>query len=197
VFLERQHQLNFYLAMDPGDAGEYDGMTGDCPHVAPANFGTDYTFAEAAGIIHTKPIRSCAIGGLRLFSTKPPVLLSGTARRVTVHEVGHVPFGLADEYCNKRAGALGTGCDGGYGFPTAFFPNVFDDNSPVPCAQDAMDEGVDPTLCAEEWIDDKGNGPFSTYDPVRNDLMSDQGGARFLDRRRIEGVFDHCPMGGC
>lgn len=202
VFLERQFQLNFYLAMDPGDAMEFDGKTGDCPHVAPANFATEFTFADGAGILHTGDFRNCANRGQKLFSAKPPLLLSGPQRRVILHEAGHVPFGLADEYCNTRAGSLGKNCDGGYGFPTQFFPNVFSASIMVTCMDDATEErdvnmqSVDPAWC-EQWFDDKGNGPFFTYDPVRNDLMSDKGGARFLDRRRIEGVLDNCPMGGC
>lgn len=196
IFLERQHQLNFYLAMDSGDAMAYDGATNTCPHVPPANFGTAYSFAEAAGIIHTGSLRNCANRGLKLFSGKAPMLLSGPARRVIIHEAGHQPFGLADEYCNTRTGSLGNKCDGGYNVATSFFPNVFNPNSPVSCQQDATNETLDPNKC-ETWMDSKNNGPFSTYDPVRNDLMSDKGGARFLDRRRINGVFDNCPMGGC
>ena len=115
---------------------------------------------------------------------------------MVIHEAGHRPFGLADEYCDKREGSLGSTCDGGYGFATQAFSNVFSSSVMISCADDAISENKDPTDC-ETWMDDKDRGPFSTYDPVRNDLMSDRGHAQFLDRRRIEGVLNNCPMGGC
>ena len=49
-------------------------------------------------MFHTDNFRDCAPGGERVFSTEPGSF--GTI----LHESGHRPFGLADEYC----------CDGGY-----------------------------------------------------------------------------------
>jgi hypothetical protein len=203
VFLERQNQINFHLAMDSGNAKPYDPTTGKCPHVAPANRDTKYGFAESAGIIHTDTtdFRNCASPGQRLFSATPPLLQSGTPRRVAIHEAGHRPFGLQDEYCNKRPNALNDSCDGGYSFQTQFFPNVFSASVMISCEDDlSMEKMQNPDEdlgSCETWTDDRSNGPFSTYDPVRNDLMNDRGRAQFLDRRRIEGVLDHCVMGGC
>ena len=48
--------------------------------------------------MHKDDFRDCAPGGQRLFSSEP------TSIGTVLHETGHRPFGLADEYC----------CDGGY-----------------------------------------------------------------------------------
>jgi hypothetical protein len=194
VFLERQHQINVFLAMDNGDAEPFDSAIPSCPHVPPANIASDYLFAEAFGIIHADVFRNCARGDGVFSATPPKLLTDAQSKRVFVHELGHRPFGLADEYCNQRPGAKNDVCDGGYMAQTAFFPNVFGDAAT--CAMDAASAGFGTVVC-DEWIDDRGGGPWSTYDPVVNDLMFDNGVARFLDRRRILGFLDNCPMGGC
>jgi len=199
IFLERQHFLNVYLALDSGEAKPFDSAIGECEHVAPANLDPDYLFSDARGIIHSDLfvglLRDCARGSDKVFSANPPKLSNAlTLKRVFVHELGHRPFGLADEYCNQRPGSKTLTCDGGY-FQPAFFPNVFTDTGT--CEADAASEGFGMVTC-DEWIDDDGDGPFSTYDPAGNDLMNDNGDAQFLDLRRIEGVIDNdCVSGGC
>lgn len=188
VLLEHQDRLSIWLARDPGDAdpdtqdADNDGSTDDCryPHTPPADFDTEYLFAEAAAILHTDMFRDCAQD--RLFSTEPPSI---TGLRTVVHETGHRPFGLADEYC----------CDTFYFQPDPL-PNLYE--TQAGCAADAPDVGKTGADC-RTFTDDDGEDWF-TSDPADDDdvmfadddLMDDRGPARPLDRRRIEWLFGEC-----
>jgi len=195
VHLEHQNQINVYLAMDRGDAEAYDPSVPTCPHVPPSNLATDYMFAETFAIVHTDDFRDCARGD-GVFSSEPPALsVDSLSKRTFVHEFGHRPFGLGDEYCNTRPGAQTGTCDGGYVTgTTGTFPNIFMD--PFSCAQDAANEGFGMITC-DSWMDDRGGGPWHTYDPVTNDMMFDNGDGQFLDVRRIDFFYSTCATGGC
>jgi hypothetical protein len=169
-FLRNQRNFNFWLAQDMGD---YESL---CDFTEPSNWDSDYAFIEAGSIIHTNPLRDCARFSIRLFS--------GTVgnSRVFLHESGHQPFGLADEYC----------CDGGYFQPNPF-PDVY--GSSNDCAADSINVGRTPANC-RNWVSNKG-ATWYTSDPASGDLMVDNSAPQALDIRRFEWVFNNCNSSGC
>lgn len=176
VFLTQQRGLNFWLAQDMGsvDIKEVDDGPDECTNLTgPDGFGSDYAFADTVGVFHTDNCRDLA--GTRLFSSE-----SGSkANRVILHETGHSPFGLADEYC----------CDGGYGQREPK-PNVYETQSA--CEEDASDVDRSPSKC-RSWMDDEDDpNRWWTSDPPNNDLMNDNLAPRALDIRRIEWLFGQC-----
>lgn len=173
VFVAQQRNLNFWLSQDMGTAERDDDD--NCILGKPDGFDSDYAFADSAGIFHTDKFRDCAGG--RLFSSE-----SGTeANRVILHETGHSPFGLADEYC----------CDGGYWEPDPN-PNLY--ASEEACDDDAPDVGRTASDC-REFEDDHDGDKWWTSDPSGSDLMVNNGAVQALDSRRIDWLFDQCVRG--
>ncbi len=178
IYLQNQDKINFWLAQETGDAGN--GFPG-CDLSAPQK-----AWEDAAAIFHTDNFRDCAKDGK--FTSEP------TSFGTILHETGHRPFGLADEYC----------CDGGY-FQNEPFPNLYDLFAPVPnvsvltCSEDAPDLGKTPADCrsfVEDvpwWFDDT----WYTTDPASNDIMVDQGPRQPHDNRRMNWLFDVCRGAGC
>lgn len=169
VFLSQQRGLNFWLAQDMGDAD-----TNNCPGDKPDGFDSDYSFADAVGIFHVSKFGDCAFG--RLFSGES----AGT--RSVLHESGHAPFGLEDEYDGANAGALSQ---------QETNPNIYETQDA--CQNDVSnveDPGRTESDC-RDFPDSKG-GTWWTSDPASDDLMNDNGTPRALDIRRIEWLFDQC-----
>jgi hypothetical protein len=146
----------------------------------PDDFDTDYSWRDSAAILHTDTLRDCANLGLRLFSSEPGSLAT------VLHETGHSPFGLADEYC----------CDGGY-FETGPNPNMWE--TLEDCQADALALGRTAADCRtvidarpepdEDWF---------VSDPEPDDLMnSDRRPPRAADTRRMNWFFDNCKTGKC
>jgi hypothetical protein len=195
IYLKHQDKLNFWLALDEGYA---DDAEGGCDHkVSESN---DYNFADTKAIVHTKAIRDCAPRGERLFSGEIPDF------QVFTHETGHRPFGLADEYCNKRNPPAGSVCDGGY-YQNNPFPNLYEE--PENCIADitnlqTWDERLGHRIrttadCKqfEEdlfWFFDK---DWSVSEPHEDDLMVDNATIRGADARRIEWLFNRCAQASC
>ena len=179
-FYNNQHMMNFWITQDLGTANAAVLPTattpGSCPHVRPPNWSTDYTFAEAGAIVHSTPFQDCAT---------PPIfsgdLISGP--RVFLHETGHQPFGLFDEYC----------CNGGYWENRDFgnHPNVYE--SLASCNADR----VVPTAVCRTWIEASTGKSWFTSDPTPNDLMVDNLTPQPLDTRRINTIFNWCSVGKC
>jgi hypothetical protein len=115
--------------------------------------------------------------------------------RTFLHETGHVPFGLADEYC----------CDGGY-FQADPLPNLYDEKgaelgaaSPT-CSADSGDLGRSSSAC--QGFQGQHLPFFRDFDwfksePPTNDLMKDNQTPQGADVRRINYVFDRCRGGKC
>jgi hypothetical protein len=180
IYLQNQDRMNYWLAQETGDAGS--GYPDGCDLKAPQK-----AWEDAAVIFHTDNFRDCAKDGK--FTAEP------TSFGTILHETGHRPFGLADEYC----------CDGGY-YQNEPFPNLYDIGAPDPnfpqvltCAEDASDLGKTPADCrsfVEDvpwWFDDT----WFTTDPNGGDLMVDQGPRQPHDNRRMNWLFDVCRGAGC
>lgn len=172
VFLANHDKYNFWVANNMGDAE--DAASG-CDHEAPS-----ISWADSGVLLHRDDLRDCAPGGQRLFSSEPFSL--GTV----LHETGHRPFGLADEYC----------CDGGY-FQNEPNPNLYEE--PEDCAADAPSLLRTAGDCREydEVIDWWFDRDWSISEPAGNDLMDDRGAPQAADLRRINWLFGNCQAAGC
>jgi hypothetical protein len=182
IFLRNQDGINFWIARDMGNYEEL------CNHTLPANWGNDYAFADAGAIVHDNVLRDCARHGDRIFSSEP------TSLAVFLHETGHSPFGLADEYC----------CDGGY-FQSDPLPNLY--RNIDECRRDIGHlQEINPALTAAACREVMRVTPTETRrtgwfvsDPTGNELMEDSGnhtpGA--ADERRIEWIFSACKEASC
>lgn len=195
IYLENQDKLNFWLALDMGRAED---SADGCDHEV--SDSGDYNFADTSAIVHRKSIRDCATGGERIFSGRIPDY------DVFTHETGHRPFGLADEYCNRRNPPAGNSCDGGY-FQNDPFPNLCAE--PESCIADisnlqAWDERlrqpVRSTADCKEFEADRRwflNSSWSVSDPATDDLMVDNGTIRGADARRMDWLFGLCDRASC
>jgi hypothetical protein len=174
-FLDHQQQMNFWLADQRGDA---DNPGSNCTLTVPPNFATDYTWRDSGAIIHSDTFRDCANNGV--FSSEP------TSLGTVLHETGHSPFGLADEYC----------CDGGY-FENPPFPDMFD--TLAECQADAPLLGRTAADC--RTITDPRPNPDKDWflsEPTPNDLMNaDRRPPQAADIRRMNWFFDQCKTGNC
>ena len=116
-----------------------------------------------------------------MFSAEPASL--GTV----LHETGHSPFGLADEYC----------CDGGY-FQTPEVPDVF--SSLAACQADALTLGRVAADC-RTWMSTATatNGQsFWSSEPDVTDLMNnDRRPPQAADIRRMDWFVDKCRQAKC
>lgn len=186
--LENQARLNFWLARDPGDT---DGTLTDCTNLSPpANWDADYSFADSGAIVHNDPHRDCASSSSRIFggeierdATTGALIATAAGARVFLHEMGHSPFGLADEYPP----------DGGY-FETAEFPNVYDNL--IDCQSDPL--ATFPDSC--QVISTTTTLPATTWyrldrSSFTSDLMLSNGEPQQADLRRIRWLFDQVASG--
>lgn len=190
LFLRHQDQFNFWIAQDRGDANAY---VDDCEHDLPAGWDEDYAFADAGPILHLDSFRDCAPFDDRVYSTEPTfggVPGAATDWMTILHETGHTPFGMADEY----------GRDGGYWEADAH-PNLFEGGTD--CRRNAERFGGDLPNCRRFGVVET---VFFTYrdfwhtsDRKNDDLMQDTGNhtPRPLDLRRIEYVLDLCRGASC
>lgn len=183
LFLSNQHNISFWVAPDMGDAGGYKKDPPRCELTGPGNWNDVYSFADAGAVLHPDNFRDCAKGDQRLFSSEPSSL------RTILHETGHTPFGLADEYC----------CDGGY-FEVEPWPNLHYEKDD--CRADAADLGVDPDRCRGfrgkhspfDWLVEE---DWFTSDLEDDHLMDDNQRPEPADRRRITEMFERCRQAKC
>ena len=189
VFLRNQHRLNFWLARDMGNA-DRGAVFDSCDHDVPDGWDDQYANIDAGAILHTDCMRDCAFD--RVFSVEAPnspnvpCPTGGAPERVLLHESGHRPFGLADEYC----------CDGGY-YQNEPVPNVYEE--PEDCAADASKLGRTSADCREftEDLDWWFDSDWSVSDPSSDDLMNDNGRPQGSDSRRLRFLLNACDRGFC
>jgi hypothetical protein len=183
-FLAAQREFNFWLADQTGDANRVpaprptDPNNTRCVLTKPANWPDQYSWVDTGAIIHADTFRDCASGGV--FSSEP------TSLGTVLHETGHSPFGLADEYC----------CDGGY-FENRPNPNMFD--TLAECQADAPELGRVGSDCRS--ITDTRPTPNAVWflsEPTPNDLMNrDRRPPQAADTRRMGWFLENCAMSRC
>ena len=182
-FVENQWAFNIWIATaDDANASPVPGPLPDgatqprCQRAAPAGVDDgsddDYAFRDAGAIVHTTVCRDNA-GNPRFFTVE-----ARTNRpQVLAHEMGHRPFGLADEYCNTLMGA--TVCDGGH-FENPPWANMYEENGN--CRDEAVNRPYDADDCRR--LTDPDNDTWflgePDYDPLTQatevkDLMQQTG----------------------
>jgi hypothetical protein len=176
ILLQNQNKTNFWIAQDMGQ------VKNNCESLPPVNWNREYVSFDAAVILHRDgSIRDCTMPGKEL-STANMATLAKEAY-LLLHEIGHHPFGLADEYDYP-------------GFFISSYPyqNVF--NSKQDCENYIREaQFVDPLslgtkICRKIPYQD--SLEYFTADTKPNDLMVDNRQFQDLDKRRIEKWFENC-----
>jgi hypothetical protein len=164
-FLANQNRFNFWIARTTADI---DGDASNCFGITPPQDWDQYAFADSGWIFHTDPHRDCADQSQRLYGGRQDNPLAA------VHETGHTPFGLMDEYC----------CDGGYE-QAPLLPNVYNDLQS--CTADLFNAGAQPGDCRPIGV-----GTWYTSDPATDVMAAERRTFNRLDRRRANWLLDRC-----
>jgi hypothetical protein len=168
IFLKNQNKTNFWIAQDMGEARN------NCESIPPANWNIAYLSFDAAVILHRDDsMRDCTRNDKELSTANMATLEK--EGYVLLHEIGHRPFGLADEYDN-----------GGLYESSAPWQNVF--NGEQACTTDAREMGKTCRKIPFEY----GLNKYFTSDSQPDDIMVDNGQLKDLDKRRIEKWFENC-----
>ncbi len=173
--LTKQNAFNVWIAKTAG--ADISGTMATCDSIqAPENWDR-YSFADSGWILHSDTHRDCADGGMRLFGAEP------TEPDTAIHEMGHTPFGLADEYPP----------DGGY-WQDPVMPNLY--SSLGNCQNDAPNVGVAPGACHDIGAAAGTPNGWYTSDPTPDVMADDQQTFNPLDRRRWERLTLNCTTKG-
>lgn len=189
LFLTQQNMMNFWITLDMGDTGGYADIQ------PPDNWSKDYNFIDTGALLHANTGQTdSAYRNIRIFTTD----VSKTnwevlAPRTLLHESGHAPFGLSDEYCKKGSKSESY-------FVADPLPNVYDDQAK--CFGDSLAAGV---TDACQQIKDNTQGCSVDYFRLESastfydDLMTCSGHLtpNPADVRRINWLFDKCRNASC
>jgi hypothetical protein len=183
VIRRRQDRFNFWISRDLGEAHGFSSGAAPC-HSVPGSFSTSFAFAETGIILHKQDLRNCANNDV--FTSQ------NYAIKVVLHESGHTPFGLKDEYC----------CDGGYS-QTGSAPNLYGPETPGTtlsqdaCFNDPLAKLPDSCRSFESEGGDTwfrlDHAPAHDAVDVENDLMIDNRIPRAADERRMQKVINDLP----
>ena len=197
-FVKFQHFFNFWIGKlpgnsgpDPNDTDASDGLR--CLRQAPSPFGAPgsggyailYPFADAGAIVHRANCRDNA-GSPGVFTIE-----ADANPQVFAHEMGHRPFGLADEYC--------CGSFGGY-YRNEPFANLY--GTEANCLSFALIRGFDPLQC-RSFVDTRPMTPedWWIWEPstVARDLMQQNGQYKVGDSEidRMIWMIERCLGGEC
>ncbi len=190
-FLHNQQAMNFWIALDTGIAKDadscswWDWLWGDCLTL-PSHWDTKYSFADSGAIVHTTSLRDFALRDKRIFE-------AWTGFPATfLHELGHSPVGLADEYC----------CDSSYFQPDPY-PNIYELSNYGDCVNDSLATGVASPCQQIQWQGDSiGYVRVESADTLGDDLMQagrdvTNFGVNPADERRLNWYFQKCRERGC
>jgi hypothetical protein len=168
IFLENQNKTNFWIAQDMGEARN------NCESIPPGNWNIEYLSFDAAVILHRDDfIRDCTRNDKELSTANMATIAKEGF--VLLHEIGHRPFGLADEYDS-----------GGLYESSAPWQNVF--NGDQACTTDALGTGKTCRKIPFEY----GLNKYFTSDGQPDDIMVDNRQLKDLDKRRIDKWFENC-----
>ena len=168
IFLENQNKTNFWIAQDMGEARN------NCESIPPGKWNIEYLSFDAAVILHRDDfIRDCTRNDKELSTANMATIAKEGF--VLLHEIGHRPFGLADEYDS-----------GGLYESSAPWQNVF--NGDQACTTDALGTGKTCRKIPYEY----GLNKYFTSDGQPDDIMVDNRQLKDLDKRRIDKWFENC-----
>jgi len=173
TYLLNQDKINYWLAGDTGQA--FRNAENRCILVPPAFWDIFYPYVDAGAILHTTTFQDCAYMWNRIFSSSPD-------NRVLLHEAGHMPFGLSDEYLSANH------------FVPDPFPNLYE--TQADCDNDPFNSDKTCRMFTSTNLRTFGK-PLFTSDPSSDDIMLDVGEFRPLDLRRTNWFFDQCDIGMC
>ncbi|MEV4538729.1 hypothetical protein AB0J82_33610 [Asanoa sp. NPDC049518] len=186
-FLTNQDLFNFWLL--PDNSGRAVDFASDDDHDLPVLWDEIFAFADVGVILHRK-------GAQRDFGMPDDHIASVNLVRADAmggvrHEMGHVPFGLADEYC----------CDAAY-FYNEVAPNVYEDLAgDEGCDADAPNLGRVRDACRA--LEEDGDVWFTsepgdlTTGLMNDDVMNDNGPPNAADIRRFNLIFGDCRIAKC
>jgi len=194
VFLTKQNLMNFWIALDTGDTDAYADLH------PPTNWWKDYNFIDAGVLLHevyatntNSERQDFARRSIRIFTTDVAETNWQVLAPLTLlHESGHTPFGLSDEYCK-------TGAKEEAYFVPEPHPNVYDNHAN--CLADPLAANV--ADACQQIKDEKGCivnyfrlEPASTFN---DDLMTCSGHytPNRADVERINWLFDDCVNADC
>jgi hypothetical protein len=186
LFLINQDALNFWIALDQAHINPANGII-----TPPDNWAQDYNFAEAGVLLHANfGLRDHAGRSIGIFSTEITNLLPSP---ILLHETGHTPFGLSDEYCDMKLT---------YHVADPY-PNIYDD--PTKCLEDPLASTIqDACQQIQENTSAHPNCKVNYYrldgaSTYFDDLMTDMGHLtpNPADKRRIDWLFDKCTSARC
>jgi hypothetical protein len=175
ILLKYQNKTNFWIAQDMGQ------IKNNCESIPPTNWHSEYPSYEAAVILHRDgSIRDCTMPGKGISTANMEKVTS--EGYLLLHEIGHRPFGLADEYDNP-------------GFFISSYPyqNVF--NSLQDCESYIQETQASDLFALEKIcrkIPYEDSLEYFTADTKPNDLMVDNKQFQDLDKRRIQKWFEFC-----
>jgi hypothetical protein len=190
TFLANQDNVSFWVALKNATVVNSNPFDPD-PNNACSYGASTPPWSEVNAIVHRTPCRDNSKRFFRLYSAKSPL--------ISWHEMHHVAFGLADEYC----------CDGGY-WQQSIFPNVY--LSHVDCVADPL-SGFGSLTCQPIRDNNVFTCPISgqvqgirgwrldsdTDICVNNtpDVMINNTIELGADTRRASHVFSECDQGKC
>jgi hypothetical protein len=175
ILLKYQNKTNFWIAQDMGQ------IKNNCESIPPTNWYSEYPSYEAAVILHRDgSIRDCTMPGKGISTANMEMVRD--EGYLLLHEIGHRPLGLADEYDNP-------------GFFISSYPyqNVF--NSLQDCESYIQETQLLDLLAPEKIcrkIPYQDSLEYFTADTKPNDLMVDNKQFQDLDKRRIQKWFEFC-----
>jgi hypothetical protein len=175
ILLKYQNKTNFWIAQDMGQ------IKNNCESIPPTNWYSEYPSYEAAVILHRDgSIRDCTMPGKGISTANMEMVRD--EGYLLLHEIGHRPLGLADEYDNP-------------GFFISSYPyqNVF--NSLQDCESYIQETQLLDLLAPEKIcrkIPYQDSLEYFTADTKPNDLMVDNKQFQDLDNRRIQKWFEFC-----
>lgn len=182
TFLNWQASINIWIARDMATVNPSDV----CKFSAPGHAIENFSFADSRIILQTHG-GGCAYRGWGIAN------FSASNAQIMLHEMGHAPFGLSDEYSNSDRTTY---------FEARYLPNIYETRAR--CENDAPSVGK--TTCRQFFGNTLfilSNGtPYRerwyTSDPPTNDLMVDDRDPQDLDIRRIDDIFFRsCGGSGC
>jgi|SRR5215216_866482 len=182
TLLKHQNKTNFWIAQDMAEAR-------GCDSIPPVDWDSEYFSFEYAVILHRyDSIRDCTNPGLELSTAN----MATVAKEgyIVLHELGHRPFGLADEYDNGNPSAYINSYPYQNVFPTEQECDNVKNNLPL---AERICRKIPYGLVTQNVTSNTTyTNEYFTTDTKPNDLMVDNEQFQELDKRRVEKWFEGC-----
>jgi hypothetical protein len=182
ILLKHQNKTNFWIAQDMAQAK-------GCDSIPPINWDSEYFSFEYAVILHRDDsLRDCTEPGTELSTANMATVAQ--EGYIVLHELGHRPFGLADEYDNGNPSAY----INSYPYQNVFSTEQECDNVRInlPAEERICRKIPYGTVTQNVTSNATSTNEYFTTDTKPNDLMVDYKQFQELDVRRVEKWFEGC-----